>query len=149
MPQDPSNLQSVFIAVAAFSTRAWLNMDQGYPINNRTVKLVVSCCVVSKQVEVSNISISTICRSLAKCQYLSGVCALSNIVKLYLQSMFLFIKCATWFMCSIKTWVQMILCNISRTTCPIILVVRWLLTYSTRYTWKVVEWAVLVYFGVH
>ena len=30
-------------------------MDQGHPINNRTVKFVVSCCIVSKQVEVSTI----------------------------------------------------------------------------------------------
>ena len=30
-------------------------MDQGHPINNRTVKFVVSCCIVSKQVEVGTI----------------------------------------------------------------------------------------------
>ena len=34
---------------------AQLNMDQSDSINNRTVKFVVSCCVVFKQVEVSTI----------------------------------------------------------------------------------------------
>ena len=37
---------------------AWLNMDQVDPINNRTVKFVNSCCVVSKQVEISMILVS-------------------------------------------------------------------------------------------
>ena len=53
MPQDPSNSQSV---VAALSTRGMrLNMDQGHLIDNWMVKFVVSCYVVSKQVEVSTI----------------------------------------------------------------------------------------------
>ena len=34
---------------------AQLNMDQSDLINNRTVKFVVPCCVVSKHVEVSTI----------------------------------------------------------------------------------------------
>ena len=34
---------------------AQLNMDQSDSIDNRTVKFVISCCVVSKQVEVSTI----------------------------------------------------------------------------------------------
>ena len=33
-------------------------MDQGHPIDNRTVKFVVSCCVVSKQDKVSTILVS-------------------------------------------------------------------------------------------
>ena len=33
-------------------------MDQGHPIDNQTVKFVVSCSVVSKQVEVSTILLS-------------------------------------------------------------------------------------------
>ena len=33
-------------------------MDQSDSINNRTVKFVVSCCVVSQQVEVSTILVS-------------------------------------------------------------------------------------------
>ena len=37
---------------------AQLNMDQSESINNWTVKFVVSCCVVSKQVEVSTILVS-------------------------------------------------------------------------------------------
>ena len=59
MPQDPSNWQLVFVAVAALSTRerGW-NMGQGHRINNRTVKFVVSCCVVSEQLEVSTILVS-------------------------------------------------------------------------------------------
>ena len=51
MPQDPSNWQLVFVAVAALST-------QGHRINNRTAKFVVSCCVVSEQLEVSTILVS-------------------------------------------------------------------------------------------
>ena len=39
-------------------SRGWLNMDQGHPINNQTVKFIISCCVVSKQVEVSTILVS-------------------------------------------------------------------------------------------
>ena len=35
-----------------------MDMDQGHPINNWTVKFVVSCCVVSNQVEVSTILVS-------------------------------------------------------------------------------------------
>ena len=52
MPQDLSNLQYIFVTVAAW---AQLNMDQSDSINNRTVKFVISCCVVSKQVEASTI----------------------------------------------------------------------------------------------
>ena len=37
---------------------AQLNMDQGHLIDNRMVKFVISCCVVSKQVEVSTIFVS-------------------------------------------------------------------------------------------
>ena len=49
-----------------------LNMDQVHPINNRTVKVVVSCCVVSKQVEVSTILVSVETSTvLATCWYLS------------------------------------------------------------------------------
>ena len=36
-----------------------MDMDQGHLINNWTVKFVVSCCVVSKQVEVSTVLEST------------------------------------------------------------------------------------------
>ena len=37
---------------------ARLNMDQGHPITNWMVKFVISCFVVSKQVEVSTILVS-------------------------------------------------------------------------------------------
>ena len=77
--QDPSNSQSVFVAVA---TRARLNMDQDHPINNRTVKFVVSCCVVSKQVEVSTIlaSVESPYRPLATCWCLSRCLCVEYVV---------------------------------------------------------------------
>ena len=53
MPQDLPNSQYIFVVVAALNTQG--RMDQSDSINNRTVKFVVSCCVVSKQVEVSTI----------------------------------------------------------------------------------------------
>ena len=62
MPQDTSNSQTVFVAVAALSTRgdAAEHGPRGHPINNRTVIFVVSCYVsVSKQVEVSTTSVES------------------------------------------------------------------------------------------
>ena len=54
-------------------------MDQGHPIDNRMVKFVVSCCVVSKQDEVSTILISVDSTGpLATRWYLSGVCVLCS-----------------------------------------------------------------------
>ena len=56
MPQDLSNLYYIFVAVAALNTAgAKLNMGQSDSINNRTVKFVVSYCIVFKQVELSTI----------------------------------------------------------------------------------------------
>ena len=50
MPQDLSISQSLYATVAALSTWwcSW-NTDQGHPINNWTVRFVVSYCIVSKQ----------------------------------------------------------------------------------------------------
>ena len=52
--------------------------EPGHPVDNQTVKFVISWRVVFKQVEVYNISISRIYRPLATCWYLSGICALRS-----------------------------------------------------------------------
>ena len=71
MPQYSSDLQSVFVPIAALSTLgARLNMNQGQPINNQVVKFVVL-------VEVSTILVKSACPWLT-CWYLSGVCVLSS-----------------------------------------------------------------------
>ena len=57
--QRPLQFAISFRRVSCFEyLGAWLNMDQGHLINSRMVKFVVSCCVVSKQVEVSTVLVS-------------------------------------------------------------------------------------------
>ena len=59
MPQDLPDLQYIFVAVAVLKTqRRQLNMSQSDSINNQTVKFVVGCCVVFKQVKDSTILVS-------------------------------------------------------------------------------------------
>ena len=59
MPQDLPNSHYVFVAVSALNTqgRSWaqLNMSRSDSINNR---MVVSCCVVFIQDEISTILVS-------------------------------------------------------------------------------------------
>ena len=82
MPQDPPPQFIIhFRSGSCFEhSRAQLNMDQSDLLNNWTVKFVISCCVVSKQVEVTIIlaSVESTGSWLHACMYLSGVCALSS-----------------------------------------------------------------------
>ena len=55
MPQPPQFIIHFRSGSCFEHSRAQLNMDQSDSINNRTVKFVVSCCVVSKPVEVTTI----------------------------------------------------------------------------------------------
>ena len=57
-----------------------LNMDQGHTIDNGVVRLGISCCVVSKPIEVSVIllSVKSTRPWLQAGTCLTGVCALSS-----------------------------------------------------------------------
>ena len=80
MPQDLSNLQYIFIMVAALThSGAQVNMSQSDSITNQTVNLSFLTVLSSNKLKSPQYySICRIFRLLATCWYLSCVCALSS-----------------------------------------------------------------------